>query len=168
MSLTRVSLTGAQQQRLAAAADRPQALFAEIAAVAAEALGCALFTAMHFDAAAGEVERLYSTDPRAYPIGGRKTKRDTPWAAHVLAERRVFVGAGDAAIRAAFDDHEKIRALGLHSIINVPITAAGTCVGTVNFLMRGETLTAEDVAVAEALGQAAAAAFRPLTPQGDP
>lgn len=165
MSLTRVSLTGAQQRRLAAAGveaetGRPQALWAAVAAVAAEALGCALFTAMRFDAAAGEVERLYSTDPEAYPVGGRKTKRDTMWATQVLAEGQVFVGAGDAAINAAFDDHEKIRSLGLHSIINVPIVPIDICIGTVNFLMHRATVTDTDVAVAEALGEAAAGAFR--------
>jgi hypothetical protein len=154
-----VSLTSGQRQRLLAA-ETPAAVFAVIAAVAAEALGCALFTAMRFDAAAGEVERLYSTNPEAYPVGGRKTKRDTPWATLVLGERQVFVGAGDAAIRGAFDDHEKILGLGLHSIINVPVLLAGTCVGTVNFLMSRDVVAPADVAVAEELGRVAAAAFR--------
>jgi hypothetical protein len=155
-----VSLAPAQRQRLAAAGDRPRALFAAVAAVAADAMGCALFTAMRFDAAAGEVERLYSTNPAAYPVGGRKAKRDTPWARQVLTERRIFVGSGDAAIRGAFDDHETIRALGLHSIVNVPVVVAATCVGTVNFLMLRDIVAAADIAIAEELGHAAAPAFR--------
>ena len=154
-----MSLTSEQRQRLAAV-ETPAALFAALAAVAAQALGCALFTAMRFDAAAGEVERLYSTNQEAYPVGGRKTKRDTPWASLVLGERRVFVGTGDAAIRGAFDDHAKILGLGLHSIINVPVVLAGTCVGTVNFLMCRDVVAPADVAVAEELGRVAAAAFR--------
>lgn len=155
-----MSLSSDQQRRLAAA-DTAPTLFAALAAVAAEALGSALFTAMRFDAAAGEVERLYSTNPVAYPVGGRKTKRDTPWATQVLGECRVFVGAGDAAIRGAFDDHAKILSLGLHSIINVPVVVAGTCVGTVNFLMRGDSIAESQVALAEELGRIATAAFRP-------
>ena len=149
-----MTLSRAQSERLAAAAGgQPGTVFAAIAAVAAEVMGCALFTAMRFDAAAGEVERLYSTDPRAYPVGGRKAKRDTPWAEQVLSQRRVFVGAGDAAIRAAFDDHATILGLGLHSIINVPVTAGNICVGTLNFLMRGDRVAESDVALAEALGR---------------
>ncbi len=160
-----MSLSSDQRRRLSVAKTRP-ALFAAIAAVAAEAMGCALFTAMRFDAAAGEVERLYSTNPQAYPVGGRKTKRDTPWATHVLSERRVFVGAGDTAIRAAFDDHEKILGLGLHSIINVPVVLAGSCVGTVNFLMPRDVVAPADVTVAEELGRIATAAF--FDPEASP
>jgi hypothetical protein len=158
-----VSLSAEQRQHLTAAATavgQPVALLAAIGDVAAEAIGCALFTAMRFDAAAGEVERLYSTDPAAYPVGGRKAKRDTSWAAHVLSERRTFVGAGDAAIRAAFDDHETIRSLGLRSIINVPVVAGEACVGTLNFLMRRPDVAAADIARAESLGRLAVAVFR--------
>lgn len=156
-----MSLNSDQRRRLAVAATgQPHALFAALAAVAAEAMGCVLFTAMRFDAAAGEVERLYSTNPDAYPVGGRKAKRDTPWATQVLSECRVFVGSGDAAIRGAFDDHEKILALGLHSIINVPVVVAGTCVGTVNFLMSRDAVDPADVALAGELGHITTAAFR--------
>ncbi|MBV8534691.1 MAG: GAF domain-containing protein [Alphaproteobacteria bacterium] len=160
-----MSLSSSQRQRLAAA-DTPATLFAAIATAAADAMGCALFTVMRFDAAAGEVERLHSTNAEAYPVGGRKAKRDTPWATQVLGERRVFVGAGDAAIRGAFDDHEKIRSLGLHSIINVPVVVADTCVGTVNFLMFRDIVAPADIAVAEELGRIAAAAFP--VPEGSP
>jgi hypothetical protein len=153
-----VSLSSSQRQRLAGATT-PDALFAALAEVAAETIGCALFTVMRFDATAGEVERLYSTNLEAYPVGGRKAKRDTPWARQVLGECRIFVGAGDAAIRGAFDDHEKILALGLHSIINVPVVRAGTCAGTVNFLMPRDVVAPADVVIAEELGRIAAAGF---------
>ena len=156
-----MSLSAGQAERLAAAARAadPKTLFAAIAAVAAEAIGCALFTAMRCDQAAGEVERVYSTNPAAYPVGGRKTKRDTPWARQVLSERRVFVGGGAGAIRAAFDDHAVILGLGLNSIINVPVVIDGRCVGTLNFLMAAETVAEADVAVARALGALAIPAF---------
>jgi len=55
-------------------------------------------------------------------------------------------------------DHDR-RCLGLHSIINVPVVRAGTCVGTVNVLMSRSTVAATDVAIAEELGRTAAAAF---------
>src|SRR5256885_13767759 len=89
----RVSLSPPQIAAIIDAAD-PNERLAAIGRVAAAVFGCALFTAMRFDAQANEVERLYSTNPAAYPVGGRKLKRDTAWAEHVLAERRIFVGQG--------------------------------------------------------------------------
>ncbi len=153
-----MSLSPAQLRRLTAARnDAPREFFDEVARTAAELMGCALFTVMRFDPALDEVERLYTTDPATYPLGGRKQKRDTEWARQVLGEQRLFIGEGDAAIRAAFDDHETILALGLHSIINVPLTAADdSCLGTLNFLMRHDKLANADVEIARKLGTLAA------------
>lgn len=162
--MTPVGLRPEELARLAAAAaapGQPAALLGAVEQVAAERIGCALFTAMRFDPAAMEVERLYSSDPAHYPLGGRKRKRDTAWAEHVLVRREVFVGRGEAAIRAAFDDAERILGLGLRGVINVPVTRAGRCVGTLNFLTARESLTEEDVSLARDLARAAAPAFEP-------
>ncbi len=147
--------------QIAAITDAPdaRARFEAVGGAAAAALGCALFTVMRYDAPANQVERLYSTNPGIYPVGGRKTKRDTTWTDHVLTQRRVFVGQGEADIRAAFDDHATILGLGLRSIINVPVEKDGRCVGTVNFLMPRETIDERDVAVARLLAELARAGF---------
>jgi len=154
-----VSLTPAHLDAIAEARGDPPALLATIARVATEALDCALFTCMRFDAERGEVERIYSTNSAAYPVGGRKQKRDTAWAEHVLTRQQMFVGEGEDAIRGAFDDHATILGLGLRSIVNVPVIAHGRCVGTVNFLMRSATIPPTDVAAALILGQLAGPAF---------
>lgn len=153
-----MSLNPAQLRRLTAARNEaPREFFDEVARTAAEAMGCALFTVMRLDPALQEVERVYSTDEAAYPVGGRKAKRDTAWARQVLGEGRLFIGEGDAAISAAFDDHATILGLGLHSIINVPVMAAdGTCIGTLNFLMRRKALANADVEIARKLAALAA------------
>jgi transcriptional regulator with GAF, ATPase, and Fis domain len=153
-----VSLTASQLRRLTASRnDTPQEFFDEVARTAAEAMGCALFTVMRLDPGTQEVERLYSTDRAIYPLGGRKKKRDTDWARQVLKDQRLFIGEGDAAIRAAFDDHETIIGLGLHSIINVPLTANdGACIGTLNFLMRQPKVTNAEVEIARKLATLAA------------
>lgn len=159
-----MSLSPAQLEtlrRAAAGPGQPQGLLAAVGRVAAEAMGCALFTVMRFDEAAMEVERLYSTRTAAYPVGGRKAKRDTPWGHHVLTERRVFIGEGEAAIRAAFDDHATILALGLRSIINVPLIDGDACRGTANFLKYEASLSADDVETAMTLALVAAPALMP-------
>ena len=112
---------------------------------------------MRFDAAAMAVRRIYSSDPAAYPVGGAKPKRDTEWGRQVLLQARVFVGEGEAAIRAHFADHALIAALGLRSIVNVPVVLRGECRGTVNFVWPEAAVTPERRAMAELLGLVAMA-----------
>jgi len=119
----------------------------------------ALCTVNRFDAESMTVVRLYSSDPASYPPGGSKQKRGTPWGEHVLVQRRVYVGEGADAIRASFDDHAAILALGLQSVINVPVVAGGQCLGTVNFLMREARIDPAHVSFARLAAQLAAPAF---------
>lgn len=147
-------LTAAQVARLAAAAAEagPLALIAAADALGREATGHALCTAMRFDAAAMTVRRIWSSDARAYPVGGAKPKRDTAWGRQVLLEGRVFVAEGAAAIAAHFDDHALIAGLGLASIVNVPILVRGTCRGTLNMLWPEDGVPPARRAMAELLG----------------
>ena len=145
----------------AAAPDQPQALLEAIARVAVEATGCALFTVMRFHENDMEVERLYSTNTATYPVGGRKAKRDTDWGRHVLTERKVFVGEGEATLRAAFDDHATIFGLGLRSMINVPVVYADACIGTMNFSFKSGTVPPGGVTTAMALALIGTPALMP-------
>lgn len=120
-----------------------RAVFERIDREAAVAIGHQLFTVTAFDAATMEVERVYSSNPAAYPVGGRKPKRDTEFAQRVLVERQPLVCEGDEAITRVFDDHATIRALGLHSSINAPVIDGDRCVGVLNFLMVGRRVTPE-------------------------
>lgn len=99
-----------------------------------------------------ELERLFSSNPQAYPPGGRKQKRGTAWGQHVLIEQKVFVGEGIDAIRQSFDDHETITRLGLQSIINIPITSDTHCLGTLNILMKHPQVRTEHIDTARQLG----------------
>lgn len=152
------TLTAAQVACLAAAARRaePLALLRAADAVGREATGHRLCTAMRFDAAAMTVRRIYSSDVASYPVGGAKPKRDTDWGRQVLLQARVFLGEGEAAIRAHFDDHALIAGLGLRSIVNVPVLVRGECRGTLNLLWAEDRLRPEWVAVAQLLGLVAA------------
>lgn len=84
----------------------------------------------------GEVRlrRIWSSEPGAYPVGGGKTKTLTPWSRQLLHEARVFVGEGDEALARVFDDHARITSLGLHAVVNVPLSREGRCVATFNVL----------------------------------
>ena len=97
---------------------------------------------------------IYSSNEQAYPVGGRKQKRDTGWSRKVLDQHRVLVSAGDDGIRDSFDDHAIIFGLGLHSCVNVPLVSEGQCIGTLNVLRAQPDWSEDDVALVRALGLA--------------
>ncbi len=136
------------------------AVFEQLRLQAADALGCRLFTVMRYLRASDEVERVYSSDARAYPPGGRKSKRDTDWSRQVLESAEPYFANDEAGIRAAFDDAEKIIALGLGAVINVPVQHAGLVIGTLNFLREAGGFTPAHRAKAQALAPLAVAALR--------
>lgn len=117
----------------AEAANR-EAVFAAADKAAQAAIGHRLFTVMAFDAEAMTVQRLYSSNPQAYPLGGRKKKRDTEWGRQVLERGKAYIGRSVDDIRASFDDHETILGLGLGAVLNMPVHICGRVVGTVNLL----------------------------------
>jgi hypothetical protein len=117
-----------------AEAGRRDEVFAAVADMAGRYIGHRLFTVMAFDAEGMRVRRLYSSNPAAYPPGGSKAKRDTPWGRLVLEQGRPFIGRGADDIRANFDDHEVILGLGLESVLNVPVRGFGWTLGTMNLL----------------------------------
>ncbi|MFH5927114.1 GAF domain-containing protein [Roseomonas xinghualingensis] len=119
-------------------------------------VGQQLCTAMVFDRATMTVQRLFSSRPNEYPVGGRKPKRDTAWGRQVLLEARRFEGEGEEAIRKHFADHDVILGLGLRSIVNAPIILGGSCVGTLNMLWPDPVLTTERIEVARLLALLAA------------
>ena len=107
---------------------------------------------MRFDAESGEVERVHTSMPSVYPVGGRKKKARTPWADHVLGALKVFRADDPESIRAAFDDYDTIVSLGLGSILNIPIGFEGRCVGTMNLCHETGWYRPEDEQVGLVLG----------------
>ena len=148
----------------AGAAKSPATLFAAIAEVARRRVGAGLVTAMRHDEAASMVERIYSSNEQAYPVGGRKVKQESDWSRHVLIEQRVLVSAGDEAIRKHYNDHAIIFGLGLHSCVNVPLVSQGKCIGTLNVLRAQAEWSEEQITIARELGIAALAGVLAMRP----
>jgi GAF domain-containing protein len=117
---------------LSASAHEPQELYAAVDALVQKVMGHKLFTIMRVHEAELEVERVHSSNSAAYPVGGRKAKRGTPWSKAVLDRGEVFVARTPDEIREAFDDHPLIFSLGVGSIMNVPIGYRGRRLGTMN------------------------------------
>ena len=111
---------------------QPATLFGAIEAETRALVGHRLFTLLYVDGQ--DVARVYSSNPAAYPVSGRKTMGPTPWGTHVLVEKRPYLGRDAEAIRWAFFDHELIASLGLGAVINIPIIYDGQAIGTMNLL----------------------------------
>jgi hypothetical protein len=125
--------------------------YLELGVQAQRRFGWKLFTAMRYLPASREVQRVYTSDPQAYPLSGRKTKRDTAWSRQVLERGEPYFANDEAGIRAAFDDAERILALGLGAVINVPVHSGPRVVGTLNFLREAGGYRPEQVAEALSL-----------------
>jgi hypothetical protein len=143
----------------AAAASAPQTVFAAADAAMKELIGHRLFTLLFVVPGGAEVERIYSSDPVAYPLTGRKPMGPTPWGEHVIVGRRAWLGRDMEAIRWAFFDHALIAILGCGTCINVPVCALGEVVGTMNILDREHAFDERHVALAQAAAPALAPAF---------
>jgi hypothetical protein len=125
-------------------ADHPARIFRAVETLSAAAIGHRLFTVMRFDVERAEVERVHTSMPAVYPVGGRKTKKETAWSDHTLRDMKVFRASGPDEIRAAFDDHATILSLGLGSALNIPLVLAGRSVGTMNLLHKAGWYTPQD------------------------
>jgi GAF domain-containing protein len=138
---------------LAALAERvasdpePTLLYAAADGLVQEVIGHKLFTLMRVHEQTSEVERFYSSNTAAYPVGGRKAKAGTPWSRVVLDRGEVFVARTAQEVRDAFTDYELIFSLDIGSIMNVPLSVAGRRLGTMNISHEAGWFTDEDARV---------------------
>jgi hypothetical protein len=124
--------------------------YPELGAEAQKRFGWKLFTVMR-TLESGEVERVHTSDPAAYPLGGRKPRRDTAWSRQVLVRGEPYYANDPAGIRAAFEDADKLLGLGLGAVINVPVKEGDRVLGTLNFLREAGGFHEVDVEKALAL-----------------
>ena len=132
--------------------DQPLTICRALQKLSGETIGHRLFTVMRFDSDRSEVQRVHTSLPAVYPAGGRKKKKDTAWADHVLTDLQVFRGSTPADIVSAFDDHQTILGLGLGSVLNIPVVFNGRCVGTINLLHQAGWYEPEDEPIGRLLG----------------
>lgn len=128
--------------------------YSSIGEEAQRRFGWKLYTAMRY-LPTGEVERVHTSNPDAYPLAGRKPRRDTPWSRQVLVRGEPYYANDANGIRAAFEDAEKILGLGLGAVINVPVKEGERVLGTLNFLREAGGYRRQDVKQAEALASLA-------------
>ncbi len=102
----------------------------------AEAVGHRLYSVTVMLAGGREVERIHSTMPDVYPVGGRKPILPNAYTDRVRGEMKPFLAKTPAGFAPLFPDHATITGLGLGCVMNLPIVFGGVLLGTVNLLDR--------------------------------
>ena len=97
------------------------------------------------------LQRAWTSHPDQYPVGGGKRKVATAWTEQLLVRGELFVGEGEAALAAVFDDAARIAGMGLRSVINVPLLQAGECRATLNVLGPQPGWSAQQIAAVRLL-----------------
>lgn len=82
----------------------------------------------------GDVRRVYSSVPSAYPVGGWKHLAGSDWAAHVLQGQRILVASGEAQLKHYFPDHALLASLGTRTLVNIPVVVCRRTIGALAFL----------------------------------
>jgi hypothetical protein len=139
-------------QEVIARRHSPDEPFRAVADLAQRIFGHRLFTVMRHRATTAEVERIFSDNEKAYPVGGRKRKMGTAWGEKVLDRGEVFIAANRDELREAFPDYELIFSLGISSIMNVPVSHDGQTLATVNISGEAGAYRDEDIPAARMLG----------------
>ena len=119
---------------MALQAEKPEReTYKAVERLAKETCGWRLLTILKYVEKDAVVERLSSSDEKAYPLGGRKPL-DKITASHGAMEHGgIFLAGTKAEVKEAFFDHELIFSLGITAIMNVPVRHAGRRLGTLNF-----------------------------------
>lgn len=128
-----------------------QGIYDAVGRLAKECCGWRLLTALKYVEAENCVERLWSSDPKSYPVGGRKPLDKISASHGALDQGEVFLAATKEDVRKAFFDHELIFSLGITAILNVPIRYCGQRLGTLNFCGEEGMYGARQVADAKVL-----------------
>lgn len=107
----------------------------------------------------GDVRRVFSSVPSAYPVGGWKHLSGSDWSRHVLERQQVLVASGGDALAKYFPDHELLRSLGTRTLVNVPVVVCRKTVGAFAFLCAQETVEPEVTVELERMASVAASVF---------
>ena len=152
-------MTGHREFMSIAATGGADRIFAALDEMVQRQVGAVITSCTTVDLVTMTAERVYTNQPDAYPLMGRKEIVPNRWTRAVLDRGQTFIANSIDEIRQVFPDHETIRQLGCESVINLPVGIAGRLLGTLNLLHGPGHFTPQRVRKAEELRMAAAIAF---------
>lgn len=129
--------------------------------------GFRLFTILRYEPRNALIRRAWTSEAEAYPVGGTKPVPDSRWTQTLLTEGKPFLCRTAEDIRATFFDHEVIARLGCASALNLPVSADGIVIGSLNLLHEAHHYDGVDTTEYHALLQLCAPTLRCVPVHGD-
>jgi len=113
---------------------QPQTLYDALDRGLGALIGHKLFTLMIFDGRQQLVERVYSNQPKAYPVGGKKPYSASTIYDALLKRHEACVLHDADDIKRAFTDHKLILSLRCAASLHIPVVYDGRSLGIMNLL----------------------------------
>ena len=114
-------------------------------------IGHKLFTILKFDKINSKLERIYTSNPKAYPLQGKKDVIRNFWQVQVLEKGIVYIGYNSQDIKNSFSDFDLIKKLGCSSVLIIPVKSGGNIKGSVNLLHEESWYSNNHVEIAQSL-----------------
>jgi hypothetical protein len=112
-----------------------EAAFDQVSAFLKERVGHTLFTVSRHLPGGLEVERIYSSLPANYPVGGRNAVDQTEWTRQ-MDRGECFVANRPSEFGEHFHNLDTIVSEGFGAVINIPVSQGGRKLGSLNLLDR--------------------------------
>ena len=114
-------------------------------------IGHKLFTILKFDKINSKLERIYTSNPREYPLQGKKDVIRNFWQVQVLEMGVVYIGYNSQDIKNSFSDFDLIKKLGCSSVLIIPVKSGVNIKGSVNLLHEESWYSNNHVKIAQSL-----------------
>ena len=114
-------------------------------------IGHKLFTILKFDKINSKLERIYTSNPREYPLQGKKDVIRNFWQVQVLEKGIAYIGYNSQDIKNSFSDFDLIKKLGCSSVLIIPVKSGGNIKGSVNLLHEESWYSNNHVEIAQNL-----------------
>ncbi|VVE82519.1 hypothetical protein PSP31120_03643 [Pandoraea sputorum] len=111
------------------------------------------------DPSPGDVRRVFSTVPAAYPVGGWKHLSGSDWARHVLVEQKTLIASGPERLKHFFPDYALLASLGVRTLVNIPVVVCRRTIGAFALLFSATDIDQTALAEVERLAPLMAGVF---------
>lgn len=125
--------------------------FSSVAEIFQKYIGFRLLTITSVLKKTSTVERIWTSDPHRFPVGGSKKLEDGEWGRVVMEQHKPLVCNQPSELRNFFFDHSTIAEVDCGAGVNLPVVLRGEVVGTVNIFHRADWFTPDRVSHAMAL-----------------
>ena len=93
-----------------------------------------LFTVLAPSPGGHQLQRLYSSDPRNFPLSAADTVEDNRWFRHLFVDMKPIVANDPETILSWLPDWRSLIDMGYGSLVNMPLVTAGNAIGLINVM----------------------------------